>query len=216
MKNKTTILFDLDGTLIDSTEAIVSSFYDVFEKFGFCKPNSDQITRYIGYTLEDMFLNLEVEERYIAECVKEYKKSYRERFLGMTKLLPLANEAIELAFSFARLGIVTTKTGRYSRELLEHLGVMSYFEVLIGREDVVYPKPHKEPVEKALRQMSASKKGSWMIGDTVLDLLSAQNASISSIAVLSGYGKKEELQKYTSMIVDDSLSAMLLLNDNRR
>ena len=216
MKKITTILFDLDGTLIDSTDAIVSSFFDVYDKFDFQKPSKNDITKYIGHTLEDMFLGLGVEEKYIDECVKEYKKFYRQRSLDMTKLLPKAKEAIEIAHSFARLGIVTTKTGRYSKDILKHLGVMRYFEVLIGREDVTYPKPHKEPTEKALALMSASKKECWMIGDTVLDLLSAQNASVNSIGVLSGYGKKEELQKYTSMIVDDSLSAMLLLNDNRR
>ncbi len=214
MKKTTTILFDLDGTLIDSTDAIVSSFFNVYDKFGFQKPSTDDITKYIGHTLEDMFLNLGVEKRYIDECVKEYKKFYRQRSLSMTKLLPKAQEAIELAHTFARLGIVTTKTGRYSKELLEHLRVMNYFEVLVGREDVEHPKPHKEPIEKALRQMSASKNGSWMIGDTVLDLLSAQNASINSIAVLSGYGKKEELQKYTSIIKDNTLSAVLLLINN--
>ncbi len=214
MKKITTILFDLDGTLIDSTEAIISSFYDVFEKFGFDKPSKDKITKYIGHTLEDMFLYLGVEEIYVDECVKEYKNFYRQRSLKMTKLLPNAKEAIELACSFARLGIVTTKTGKYSKEILEYLDVMKYFETLVGREDVLYPKPHKEPIEKALALMAASKKGCWMIGDTKLDLLSAQNASVNSIGVLSGYGTKEELQKYTSIVKDDSLSAVLLLIKN--
>ncbi len=211
MKKNSTILFDLDGTLIDSTDAIVSSFFDVFEKFDFCKPDRDKITKYIGYTLEDMFLNLEVEEKYIVECVKEYKKFYRQRSLDMTKLLPKAKEAIKLAHTFARVGIVTTKTGRYSKELLEHLRIMNYFEVLVGREDVQNPKPHKEPIEKALKLMSATKENCWMIGDTKFDLLSAQNASIKSIGVLSGYGEEEELKKYTSIIKDNSLQAVKFL-----
>ncbi len=211
MRDKIVILFDLDGTLIDSTQAIVSSFYDVFEKFDFKKPLTNDITKCIGHTLEDMFCSLNVDKRYINECVKEYKKFYMQRSLDMTVLLPKAKEAIELAYSFARVGIVTTKTGRYSKEILKYLGVMNYFEVLIGREDVKFPKPHKEPIEKALTLMSASKSSCWMIGDTKLDLLSAQNASINSIGVLSGYGTKEELQKYTHIIKDNSFSAVTFL-----
>ncbi len=211
MKKTTTILFDLDGTLIDSTDAIVSSFFDVYDKFDFQKPSTDDITKHIGHTLEDMFLNLGVEKRYIDDCVKEYKKFYRQRSLDMTSLLPQSKEAVELASSFARLGVVTTKTGRYSKDILSHLGLMDYFEVLIGREDVSQPKPHKEPIERALKQMSASKEKCWMIGDTKLDLLSAQNASVNSIGVLSGYGKKEELQRYTSVIKDNSFSAVTFI-----
>ena len=212
MKKKSTIiLFDLDGTLIDSTDAIVSSFFDVYDKFDFQKPSKDDITKYIGYTLQDMFLNLGIEKRYIDKCVKEYKRFYIQRALDMTMLLPMSKEAIELAYSFARVGIVTTKTGKYSKEILEHLGVMNYFEVLVGREDVQNPKPHKEPIEKALKLMSATKENCWMIGDTKFDLLSAQNASIKSIGVLSGYAKEEELKKYTSIIKDNSLQAVKFL-----
>lgn len=208
---KKTILFDLDGTLIDSTEAIVSSFLDVFKKFDFEKPLPKQIKRTIGHTLEDSFLLLNVDKRYIDECVKEYRNFYRQRALDMTVLLPQAKEAIELAYSFARLGVVTTKTGRYSKDILEHFGIMNYFDTLVGREDVTRPKPHSEPIEKALKQMSITKENCWMIGDTKLDLLSAQNASVKSIGVLSGYGKKEELQKYTSIIKDNSFSAVTFL-----
>ncbi len=212
MKKKSTIiLFDLDGTLIDSTDAIVSSFFDVYDKFDFQKPSKDDITKYIGYTLQDMFLNLGIEKRYIDKCVKEYKRFYIQRALDMTMLLPMSKEAIELAHSFARVGIVTTKTGKYSKEILEHLGVMNYFEVLVGREDVQNPKPHKEPIEKALKLMSATKENCWMIGDTKFDLLSAQNASIKSIGVLSGYAKEKELKKYTSIIKDNSLQAVKFL-----
>jgi len=210
-KKSTIILFDLDGTLIDSTDAIVSSFFDVYDKFDFQKPSKDDIAKYIGYTLQDMFLNLGIEKRYIDKCVKEYKRFYIQRALDMTMLLPMSKEAIELAYSFARVGIVTTKTGKYSKEILEHLGVMNYFEVLVGREDVQNPKPHKEPIEKALKLMSATKENCWMIGDTKFDLLSAQNASIKSIGVLSGYAKEEELKKYTSIIKDNSLQAVKFL-----
>ncbi len=205
---KLTILFDLDGTIIDSTEAIVLSFYDTFDTFVLKKPKEEEILDLIGHTLEDMFLYLNVDKSQVEGCVLEYKRNYRKRSLAMTTLLPNAKKSVKLAHSFARLAIVTTKTGKYSQEILEHLDIMKYFDVLIGREHVSNPKPHKEPVETALFKMNAQKSNAWMIGDTKLDLISAKNANINSIGLLSGYGKKEELIKYSKNIMVDSLEAI--------
>ena len=206
---KKTILFDLDGTLIDSTEAIVLSFFDVYDRFGFKKPNVEDIKRLIGHTLEDMFLSLGIEDsRVIKESVLSYKKFYRQRALEMTTLLPGASEAIEVASKIADLGIVTTKTGRYSKDLLEHFGVMSSFKTLIGREHVAHPKPHPEPIQKALEEINKDSKNCWMIGDTKLDLICAKRAGVKPVAVLSGYGKKDELKKYSDTIFSNSLEAV--------
>ncbi len=211
---KTIILFDLDGTVIDSTDAIVLSFYDTFDIFALKRPKKEEILKFVGHTLEDMFIYLGVDKNFVDECVFEYKKSYRKRSLLMTTLLPNAKKSIEFAYSFARLGVVTTKTGKYSKDILEHLDVMKYFDVLIGREDISNPKPHKEPIEKALLQMSAGKSNAWMIGDTKLDLISAKNANIKSVGLLNGYGKQEELIKYSDNIEDDSLRAVKYIFQN--
>ncbi len=191
----TIILFDLDGTLIDSTKAILKCFDDSFKHFGLPTPSDEEIKKLIGYPLDYMYESLGVDRREVWDFVDVYKAHYRKRSKPMTKLLPNAKEAIEEASSFARLGIVTTKTARYSRELLEHMGIMEFFEVLIGREDVKNPKPHPEPILKALKMMgNIEQKNVWMIGDTPLDLNSAKEAGVKAIGVLSGYATKEELE----------------------
>ena len=195
-----TILFDLDGTLIDSTEAILTSFYDSFRYFDEQIPPDKEILALIGHPLDFMFEHLGVQKNRVDEHVKVYKKFYRGRSKEMTNWLPQAKDAILKASKFAKLGVVTTKTGRYSKELLEYMGVLSFFDVLIGREDVIYPKPHPEPILKALHQMKVAKESSWMIGDTCLDIVSANRAEIKSIAVLSGYGTKNDLKKCSNEI----------------
>ena len=115
---------------------------------------------------------------------------------------------MEEAAKFARLGIVTTKTGKYSRVLMEHFELMHHFEVLIGREDVENPKPHAEPIEKAIEKMGVTKELCWIIGDTRLDIGSANNAGIKSIGVLSGYDNAEQLNTLTDVIEDDALKAV--------
>ncbi len=211
---KTVILFDLDGTLIDSTEAILQCFDDSFKHFNLPTPAEDKIKALIGHPLDYMYLHLGVEEKDVWDFVDIYKMHYRQRSKPMTRFLPDAVEAIKEAATFARLGIVTTKTGEYSKILLEHMGVMEYFEVLVGREDVTHPKPHPEPIHKALHQMGIkqtdgnNRNNIWMIGDTCMDMVSAHDAGIDAIGVLCGYGSEEELKRCSKKLQNNTLMAI--------
>lgn len=210
------ILFDLDGTLIDSTEAILESFHNSYAVHKRTAPDDEAIKALIGYPLDMMYRELGVEEEMVWTFVDTYKAHYRKISREKTILLECARDAIEEASKFARLGVVTTKTGRYSRELLEHFGVMHYFEVLIGREDVANPKPHPEPIYKALELMACDKEECWMIGDTRLDIEAAQNASIGCVAVSSGYDSAEQLSTLIDIIEKDALDAVSYIVDKGR
>jgi phosphoglycolate phosphatase len=203
-----TILFDLDGTLIDSTEAILESFHNSFDLHKHPHPEDEVIKALIGHPLDVMYAELGIEESKVWDFVHTYKEHYREISTQKTVLLPEAIEAVEEAKKFARLGIVTTKTGKYSRVLMEHFGLMQHFDVLIGREDVQNPKPHAEPINRAIEQMQVVREKCWMIGDTRLDIASANNAGINSIGVLSGYDNLEQLQTLTDIIEINALQAV--------
>jgi len=204
-----TILFDLDGTLIDSTEAILYGFNHTFEVFSHNKPSDDEITRLIGHPLEYMYENLGVEIDEVDKFVQEYKLCYRKISRQMTTMLPNAITAIKEASKFARLGIVTTKTGRYSKELLEHMEVLKYFEVVIGREDVINPKPHREPILKAIEAMNIKLHDNiYMIGDTCMDMDSAKSAGVFGVGVGCGYASEEEIDECSEVLFRDSLDAV--------
>ena len=205
-----TILFDLDGTLIDSTEAILESFGKAFEAFDMPIPEDELIKAEIGHPLDVMFARLGIDESETNKYVLAYKKHYQKMSCAKTVLLPDAREAVELASKYAVLGVVTTKTGKYSIELLEYMGIMDYFDVLVGREDVEFPKPHPEPILKAISKLQIDTNDVWMIGDTCMDILSAKSANIQSIAVTSGYASEESLKSCTDSdkIVDNALKAV--------
>lgn len=205
-----TILFDLDGTLIDSTDAILEGFEEAYKFFNEEVPDFKTIKSLIGYPLDEMFEQLGCKgDKW--DYVDAYKLHYRKISKAKTSLLPMAKEALEEAAKFATLGVVTTKTSKYSKELLEHMEIMHYFDVLIGREDVENPKPHEEPILKAMKALDSSKNTTWMIGDTALDLNSANNAGVSSVGVICGYGEEKELQKYTKNVVSNSFFAVKLI-----
>ena len=209
------ILFDLDGTLIDSTDAIVSTFHHSFEVHSFPLPSDEEIKSLIGYPLDIMYKELGVNDKDIWDFVATYKERYRKISTQKTKLLSCAVDAVESASKFATLGIVTTKTGSYSKILMEYFNLMKYFDVLIGREDVQNPKPHEEPILKALESLEHKNKEIWMIGDTKLDLISAKNAGINSIGVLSGYDDTYTLNKYSKYVMSDALEAVEFLKNRK-
>lgn len=212
---KNIILFDLDGTLIDSTEAILESFHQSYKHFNKITPPNEKIKALIGHPLDVMFYELGIDEDEKWDYVDTYKKHYRKISCEKTELLPFAKEAIEEAATFARLGIVTTKTAMYSKELMEHFNLMHYFTTLIGRENVENPKPHAEPIIKALDALGASKGDSvWMLGDTWMDIQSADNAGVKSVALLSGYDSLETLSKHTNIIKNNALEAVEYIENN--
>jgi len=210
------ILFDLDGTLIDSTDAIVGCFYNSFDELNFdFKGDVEDIKKEIGYPLDVMYETLGVPKEKISEFVKSYKKKYLTIFKEQTTLLPDAYEAVVEASTFARLGIVTTKTTTFTVQLLESFGICKYFETIVGRQEVTNPKPHPEPVLTAQKNMNATTNDVvYMIGDTKLDLIAAQEAGVQGVGVLCGYGDKKELSKYTDKIYLTSLEAIKELKIN--
>ncbi|MCT7638638.1 HAD family hydrolase [Aliarcobacter butzleri] len=205
------ILFDLDGTLIDSTDAIVSTFRFAFKEQGFDFRGSDKnIKDLIGYPLDIMFERLGVSKQKVWDYVDSYKNRYRVISVEQTTLLENAFEAVQLASKIARVSVVTTKTRIYTIPILDNFNITQYFEIITGRENVENPKPHPEPILKTLAQMNYDKNKDevYMIGDTKLDLICANEAKVNAIGVLCGYSDEEELLKYTNIVKKDALEAI--------
>ncbi|MCG3719682.1 HAD family hydrolase [Aliarcobacter butzleri] len=205
------ILFDLDGTLIDSTDAIVSTFRFAFKEQGFDFRGSDKnIKDLIGYPLDIMFEKLGVSKQKVWDYVDSYKNRYRVISVEQTTLLENAFEAVQLASKIARVSVVTTKTRMYTIPILDNFNITQYFEIITGRENVENPKPHPEPILKTLAQMNYDKNSDevYMIGDTKLDLICANEAKVNAIGVLCGYSDEEELLKYTNIVKKDALEAI--------
>lgn len=213
MKRNKIILFDMDGTLIDSTSAIYESFCVVFARHKMPLLAEAEVARYIGYPLDKMFAFFGARREAIAQLCADYREHYIKICDEHTKMLEGAVEAIESASRFASLGIVTTKTSDSTRNILRHFGVEKHFKVIIGKDNVKNPKPHKEPILKALEAMrcagvSAESHKIFMIGDTILDLLSARDAKIVGLGVLCGYGIKADLEKYSKFIFETTKDAV--------
>lgn len=202
-----TILFDLDGTLIDGTQAILEAFEVALQgtKAHF---DDERIKAMIGFPLDIMFANLGFVGEQIAERIAAYKAHYLQIYLAQTTLLPRVKEALNVARDFADLAVVTTKGTASSKAILRNLGVLHLFGAVVGRDDVSEPKPSAEPILKALTLLDKGKTDAFMVGDTHLDIKAAQNAKISPIAVTCGYESEQNLAKYSVLLKANAYEAV--------
>lgn len=193
-------LFDLDGTLIDSTEAIVDCFFHTFDVLGVDRPPRRQIVSRISLTLETQFSQLIDHDPH--ECARIYREKYFRVGPAMTHLHEGATEILEQCRdSGLRMGFVTSKLRAASELLLEHLDVLYHFEARVGPDDVVNPKPDPEPLWMALDQLGLTPEDAVYLGDTPLDVRAAHAAGIPCIALTTGYASEHELKSENPAVI---------------
>ena len=186
------VVFDLDGTLIDATEAIVASFLHTFAVIGEPPPARADIVKSIGHVIEDQFRLFTKHDP--EDCAHIYRAHNLTVARDKTQLLPGAKESLhQLRAHGLRLGFATSK-GRDRAELtLAHLGVLSAFEARISPSEVTHPKPHPEAVLKALDLLGAKPEEGLVVGDTRFDVLAARAAGTRCVCVSTGYATEQEL-----------------------
>ena len=167
-----TILFDLDGTLLDTNELIQKSFEYTFEYFGYSF-TKEEILQFNGPPLMETFSN--VNPDLAEEMVKVYRKHNHENHEKYVKLFPNVKETLDvLKENGKKLAIVTAKM-RSGVELgLQLTKIKQYFDAIVTIDDVKNPKPHPEPVLKAMSELDAEKDERIMVGDNYHDIESGK------------------------------------------
>jgi 2-phosphoglycolate phosphatase len=198
------VAYDLDGTLIDSTDAIVKCFLHACDVLGVAKPAREEVVNTIGHLLEDQFRLLTTADP--DEGVRVYRERYRDVCCEMTSLLPGAREALERARAAGlRIGFATSKRRDFAELILAHLGVLEFFEVRLGPDDVRHAKPHPEVVLTALERFGVGPDEMVFVGDMYFDALAARDAGVRCLCVATGYNTREELEALETDGVFDTL-----------
>lgn len=206
--NYTNILFDLDGTLLNTKPGVIGSVKKAFRDLGFTLPPEDELDAFMGPPLVDCFTQvckLSPEQAQVA--MKVYRGYYENG--GMFNAIPYDGipELLKtLKDKGFRLGVATSKCRRLACEVLKHFELSDFFDTVAGAPDDFKAEwTKKDSVVSAMKALpGADKSNTVLIGDRKFDAEGASEAGIDSIGVLFGFGKIEELEAYPfTKIVDD-------------
>lgn len=183
------VLFDFDGTLVDASDAICWSFNAVARERGLAEAPEAEIRAMIGRPLREIFGTLlpSVRENDLDDLVAAYRAAFRPRAVAMSRLMPGAAAAVTaLAAAGIKLAVVTTRASDGASMILDATGIGHHFATVVGLEHVTRPKPHPEPVLRALDALGVAPACAIMVGDTPDDVLAGRAAGTSTIAVATG------------------------------
>lgn len=193
-----TVLFDLDGTILDTNELIFRSFEHAWKRKGLPVVPRDRLAPHMGGKLHDMFreaggVRLEQDIEELIGFYREYNWAHHDELVCG---FPHALDAMkELSAAGVRLGVVTTKIRMTSEMGLKLCGMYDLMECIVSLDDVTHAKPHPEPVQKAVTAMGVLPDETLMVGDSPGDILSARAAGVRSAAVAWSIKSKQELMR---------------------
>ncbi len=185
------ILFDLDGTLIDSSMLILDAFAHTAETHNLSQTKDDFFHHLkLGRVKEEIYEKF-IDSKDIHNLIQTHN-TFQNQHLERIKIFADVQDVLHTFHEKGfKLGVVTTKGKARVEPLLQMHGLAHYFDTVITLEDITNPKPHPEPILKALEILNVKPEEAAMVGDSPADIKSGKAAGVKTVAVTYGfYGEK--------------------------
>ena len=215
MAQKLTILFDLDGTLVDTAPDLMTAHNHVMKKFGYSTRSVDEIRNLVGKgasvligrsiwgSAKKEFSRI-TDEKIKNEMVKEFISFYGKNIVKDSKLIKGVLEFLKWAKSKnISMGVCTNKQEHLAIDLLKKIKIYDYFEYVAGGNTFEYCKPDPRHLTSIIEIMNGDIKKSLMVGDSENDADAAKSAGIPMILVEDGYTDKKIEQIYHNHLIKD-------------
>lgn len=198
------IVFDLDGTLIDTLDDLMDSVNFALAKYNFPARNLDEIRSFVGNGIKRL-VTLSVpegtSEEVIGECLVTFKEHYKGNSRNKTEPYAGINEMLEKVKAGGyKTAVVTNKTQDAAIEIIKSF-FGETFNVIIGQVDGVAQKPEPDGVWLALEKLGVSKENAVYVGDSEVDCMTAHNAGIPCIGVTWGFRDRSVLEEYKAEFI---------------
>jgi pyrophosphatase PpaX len=207
-KNIDTILFDLDGTLVDTNELIISSFLHTLEKYYPKKYKREDVLPFMGPSLYETFGG--IDPKRAEEMILEYRSYNHENHDRLVTEFKGVNETVKaLKASGFKIAIVSTKILDTVIKGLNLTKLDPYFDVIVALDHVKQPKPDPEAIYVALKQLDSTPEKAIMVGDNYHDILAGKNAGTKTAGVAWSMKGKDFLAKYDPDFILDEMTDLL-------
>ncbi len=212
------LIFDLDGTLVDSKQDLAQSVNAVREQLGLSALPSDLIASYVGQGVAVLIrraLGEQASEGDVERGIAAFLEYYRLHMLDHTVTYPGVREALE-ELRGRKLAVLTNKPVVFSRELLAGIGLAHCFSFIYGGNSFAQKKPEPVGVRKLMADSGVSARETLLIGDSDTDVLTGRNAGVWTCGVTYGFGADTLESTPPDIILGDLRDLPLLLNDSGR
>ncbi len=188
------LIFDLDGTLVDSYPAIHESLNHTLTSFGMPPVDLPTVKKMVGRGLENLIRDA-IGQEHLKEGIESFKRSYDETHLSGTLLLPQVKETLQrLNDSGLSMAVASNKPSGYSKNILRHFEIDQYFAACYGPDIVQFIKPHPAMLQGLMTLLNVAPHETLYVGDMTLDLETAQNADVKAALIPTGGNSVDELK----------------------
>jgi len=198
------LIFDLDGTLIDSGVDLALSVNATLKEMHRAPLPHDQIFGYVGQGAAKLIEQALGQGSTRVECEQAlafFLSYYREHMLDNTVTYPGVREALA-AFDGMPMAVLTNKPVRFSRQILEGLGLAPYFRYIYGGNSFEFKKPHPIGMETLVAEAAVDPSCAMMVGDSSVDIQTARNAGVRSCGVTYGFAPESLREPAPDLLVD--------------
>lgn len=193
-------LFDLDGTLIDSKADIAGTLNLVLTRMKLPQLQEFLVTRFVGEGLQKLIesslhaaTGSEPEGASVREAISLFMEEYDQHLLDRTRLIPHVKEGLD-RLSWAQFAVVSNKPERFSRRILEGLGIGNRFRIILGGDSTPKRKPDPQSLHVAMDFCKVSPADTAIIGDSPVDIQAGKAAGVTTCGVTGGFRPKQELE----------------------
>jgi pyrophosphatase PpaX len=187
MPRPTIVLFDLDGTLIDSVRLILDSYHHTMRAHGLPARTDEEWLRGLGTPLTVQFADWGSDPATLEELIATYRAYNLEHHDRMVTVYPGIVDAVQaIRAAGVRTGLVTSKNRQGALRGLRLAGLEMTMDVLVCADEVDNPKPHPEPVQKAVTMLAGEFAETVYVGDSIHDMQSGRAAGVLTAAALWG------------------------------
>lgn len=212
-----TVLFDLDGTLIDSVRLILDSYHHTLAQHGLPARTDAEWLKGVGTPLTVQLAEWRDQPGAIEAMIATYREYNLKHHDRMVTVYPGVVDAVrEIKAASIQTGLVTSKNRPGALRGLKLVGLEALMDVLVCADEVTNPKPHPEPVEKAVSLLGADPSTTLYVGDSVHDMHSGRAAGVLTAAALWGPFPRSQLEQTQPDYWLDTPSDLVRLIDHDR